>query len=554
MQLVKYGSPASRSGPCNTSYAGSTRAQLWKRGTVGSSADRGERRSRRGGRRRAARTTQPRLVKPLVNNLPHTEVVSAEGIETIHKASMRLLSETGMLVLDFPRALETFRDNGAKVEDNMVWIDEDTLMHFVSMAPSTFTLLARNAENNLPVGGRNMFFSPAYGPPFASDLDRGRRPGTIADFHDIARLTYMIPDLHHAGGVIIEPNDVDVAERHLDMLMGHITLSDKSFMGSVTHPDNAHDSVTMAEILFGREAIRSDPALLSLISISSPMRMDDRMLGALEVYARANQAMILASFIIVGAMSPPTLAATIAQQNAESLFAIAYAQMLNPGVPCVQGPFLPTVDMKSGAPCFGTPESALALYACAQLARRYGLPFRSGGNYTASPIPDAQAGYESASSIWPTVQAGTNVVLHAAGWLEGGLTTGYEKLILDAEMLGAMAKYVEGIGLTEEDFAWDAYAEAEHGGHFLGTAHTLRHYDTAFYQHKVFNTDSFEKWQEEGRRDAYSRANGIWKQMLKDYEQPDLDAAISEELDAFVAKRRAEIRDGTPRSGWESSR
>jgi len=488
-----------------------------------------------------------------VNNLPHTEVLSGEGIETIHKASMRLLAKTGMLVLDFPRALETFRENGAKVEGDMVWIDEDTLMHFVSMAPSSFTLLARNPDNNLPVGGRNTFFSPAYGPPFVSDRDRGRRPGTIDDFRDLARLTYMISHLHHAGGVIVEPNDINVGERHLDMLMAHITLSDKSFMGSVTRPDNARDSVTMAEILLGRQAIRENPALLSIISISSPLRMDDRMLGALEVYAKANQAMILASFIIVGAMSPTTLAATIAQQNAESLFAIAYAQMLNPGTPCVQGPFLPTVDMKSGAPCFGTPESALALYACAQLARRYNLPFRSGGNYTASQIPDAQAGYESASSLWPTVQAGTNVVLHAAGWLEGGLTTGYEKLILDAETLGMMAKYVEGIGLTEEDFAWDAYGEAGHGGHFLGTAHTLRHYETAFYQHKVFNMDSFEKWEEEGSQDAYLRANGIWKQMLSDYEQPALDDTITEELTAFVAHRRAEISGHEPRSEWDTS-
>lgn len=509
---------------------------------------------RRGGRRRERPPAQPRSVTTLLNNLPHTEVLSEEGIETIHLASMRLLSETGMLVLDFPQAVETFRDNGAKVKDNMVWIDEATLMHFVDLAPSSFTLLARNPANNLPVGGRNTIFSPAYGPPFASDLDRGRRPGTISDFRDLARLTHMIGDLHHAGGVVVEPNDIGVDERHLDMLMAHITLNDKSFMGSVTHPDNARDSVTMAEIVFGRDAIRANPALLSIISISSPMRMDDRMLGALEVYAKANQAVILASFIIVGAMSPTTLAATIAQQNAESLFAIAYAQMLNPGTPCVQGPFLPTVDMKSGAPSYGTPESALALYACAQLARRYSLPFRSGGNYTASQIPDAQAGYESASSIWPTVQAGTNVVLHAAGWLEGGLTTGYEKLILDAEMLGMMARYVEGISLTEEDFAWDAYAEAGHGGHFLGTAHTLRHYDTAFYQHKVFNMDSFEKWQEEGSQDAYVRANGIWKQMLKDYQQPPLDDAIAAELDAFIAHRRSEIGTGAPRSEWESSR
>ncbi len=487
-------------------------------------------------------------------DLPLTEVLTEEGIEAIHQASMRLLKDNGMLLLDYPPAMERLRKNGAKIDGDMVRIDEDTLMNFVSKAPSTFTQLARNPANNVPIGGRNMIFAPVYGPAYVSDLDRGRRLSTLTDFHDLAKLVYMIPELHHAGGVLAEPNDIHVNERHLDMALGHINLSDRAFMGATTHPDSARDTVAMCEILFGAEAIRQDPAVLSIVSVSSPMRMDDRMLSALEVYAEAKQAMILASFIIVGAMSPTTLAATIAQQNAESLFAIGYAQMINPGTPCVQGPFLPTVDMKSGAPCFGSPESALALYACAQLARRNKLPFRSGGNYAASQIPDAQAGYESASSIWPTVQAGTNFVLHAAGWLEGGLTTGFEKLILDSEMLGVMSRFVDGIGLSEEDFAWDAFAEAGPGNHFLGTAHTMRNYADAFYQHKVFSMDTHEKWVEEGSRDAYQRANGLWKQMLSDYEPPSLDESIAEELEAFVRQRRAELRGGRPRTDWESSR
>ena len=275
------------------------------------------------------------------------------------------------------------------------------------------------------------------------------------------------------------------------------------------------------------------------------------MLGVLEVYARAKQAIVVASFVLAGAMSPATLAATLAQQNAESLFGICYAQMLNPGAPCIQGPVLLNVDMRKVVPCFGTPESALSLYASAQLARYYNLPFRSGGNLTASRIPDAQAGYESASTIWPTVQAGTNFVLHAAGWLEGGMISGYEKLILDAEMLGMMAKYVKGFGLTEEDFAWDAFMEVGPGDHFLGTAHTMRHYETAFYQHRVFNMDSYEEWQENGSEDTYQQANKIWKQMLKDYETPTLDEAIAEELYAFVEHRRAEIRARKPRTEWK---
>jgi len=360
----------------------------------------------------------------------------------------------------------------------------------------------------------------------------------------------MAEHLHHAGGTLVEPNDIDARERHLDMLLAHITLSDKAFMGSVVFADSARDTVSMAEILLGAEAIRENPGVLALINASSPLRFDDRMFGALEVYARARQAILVTPFIIAGAMSPSTMAATLAQQNAEALFGICYAQMLNPGTPCVYGSFLANIDMKSGAPCFGTPEDALALYGGAQLARHYHLPYRSGGNFTASRIPDAQAGYESAGTMWPTVQAGVNFVLHAAGWLEGGLIAGYEKFVIDLEICGMMARFVNGIPLTEEDFAWDAYQEIGPGQHFLGAQHTMRHYDTAFYQHKIFSMDNYEKWQEEGAQDTYQKANPVWKRMLKEYEAPALDPAIAEELHAFAEGRRAEIRAGKPRTEW----
>lgn len=509
-------------------------------------------RPRRRGERRARHATPiTTSVKPLANHLPRTEVLAEEGVEAIHRASMRLLQEIGILIIDYPPALETFRQNGAKVEGEMVWIDEDTLMHFVNQAPAIFTQLARNPANNLTFGGNTIIFAPVYGPPFVADLDRGRRQATLEDFRNFARLTYMAQDLHHAGGTLVEPNDVDVQERHLDMLLAHISLNDKAFMGSVTHADNARDSVTIAEILFGADVIRQNPAVIGLANASSPLRFDDRMFGAVEVYARAGQAVIITPFIIAGAMSPSTLAGTLAQQNAETLFGICYAQMLNPGSPCVYGSFLANIDMRSGAPCFGTPENALALYAGAQMARHYNLPYRSGGNFTASRIPDAQAGYESAGTMWPTVQAGTNFVLHAAGWLEGGLIAGYEKFVLDLEICGIMARYVNGIGLTEEDFAWDAFAEVGPGNHFLGAAHTMRHYDTAFYQHQVFNMDNYEKWEEEGSEDTYKKANAVWKRMLKNYEAPALDESISEELNAFIEYRRAEIQAGKPRSNWK---
>ncbi len=513
--------------------------------------DRERRSSRREERRARAGIQTVSAVKPLVNKLPLTEVLSPEGIELIHRASMRLLQDPGILIIDYPPARETFKANGAKVEEELVRIDEDTLMHFVRQTPPTFTQLARNPTNNLPFGGRNLIFAPVYGPPFVGDLDRGRRQATIEDFRNFAKLTYLAQHLHHAGGTLVEPNDIDVKERHLDMLLAHITLSDKAFMGSVTHADNARDTVTMSKILFGEEAIQQNPATISLINASSPLRFDDRMFGALEVYAKARQAVLVTPFIIAGAMSPSTIAATLAQQNAEALFGICYAQMLSPGTPCIYGSFLANIDMRSGAPCFGTAENALALYAGAQMARHYNLPFRSGGNFTASRIPDAQAGYESASTMWPTVQAGANFVLHAAGWLEGGLIAGYEKFVIDLEMCGIIARFVNGISLTDEDFAWDAYPEMEADRHFLGTQHTMRHYETAFYQHTVFSMDNYEKWEEEGSLDTYQRANALWKRMLREYQTPPLDEAIAEELHAFAEHRRAEIRAGKPRTEWK---
>lgn len=515
--------------------------------------DREQRRSRRRQKRREQRTAAPPItaVEPLVNKIPPTTVLDEEGIATIHRASMRLLKEFGILIVDYPPALKTFQANGARVKDNIIQIDEDTLMHFVRQAPATFTQLARNPANNLPIGGRYMVFGPVYGPPFVASLDEGRRQATMQDFENFVKLTYMARHLHHSGGTVVEPNDIPVAERHLDMLLAHITLGDKAFMGSVTHPDNARDTVTISEILFGADAIRENPATISLINASSPLRFDDRMFGALEVYAQARQAVIVTPFIVAGAMSPSTLAGTLAQQNAEALFGIAYAQMLNPGTPCVYGSFLSNIDMKSGAPCFGTPEDALALYAGAQMARHYNLPYRSGGNFTASRIPDAQAGYESAGTMWPTVQAGVNFVLHAAGWLEGGLIAGYEKFILDLEMCGMMARFVQGIGLTDEDFAWDAFEEVGPGQHFLGAQHTTRHYATAFYQHTVFSMANYEKWESQGSPDSYRLANAVWKRQLKAYQPPALDEAIAEELNAFVAHRRAEIRQGKPRTDWK---
>jgi trimethylamine--corrinoid protein Co-methyltransferase len=524
------------------------------------------RQRRREGRRPGAATHTG--VRPLERKLSPVEVLAQEGVEKIHQASMRLLKDIGILIVDYPSAAETFKQNGAKVDwvekevtypngdttqviGHLVKLDEDTLMHFIKQAPSTFTQLARNPNNSLNFGGNTTIFAPVYGPPFVGGLDFGRRTATLEDFHNFAKLAYMAEHIHHNGGTLVEPNDVELRERHLDMLMAHITLSDKCFMGSVTHKENAMDTVTMCRIVFGEEAMQKNPAVLSLINASSPMRFDDRMFGALEVYAKAKQAILVTPFLIAGAMSPTSMAATLAQQNAEALFGICYAQMLNPGTPCIYGSFLANIDMRSGAPCFGTPEDALALFGGAQMARRYNIPYRSGGTFTGSRIPDAQSGYEAASTMWPTVQAGVNFVLHAAGWLEGGLISGYEKFVIDHELCGIMARFVNGVGLEEEDFAWDAYDETPPGGHFLGASHTMRHYDTAFYQHKVFSMDNYEKWEAEGSADTYKRANAVYKKMLHDYEPPKSDPAIVEELNAFIAQRRAELKERKPRTEWK---
>ena len=504
--------------------------------------------------RRERQTIAHKTIEPMVNKLPLTEVLDAEGVETIHKASMRLLSDVGTLIVDYPPALETFRQNGAKVEGEKVWIDEDTLRHFIDQTPATFTLQARNPANNLTIGGRHTVLAPIYGPPFVSDYENGRRVSTLDDFHKLAKLSYMTPHLHLGGGTLCEPNDIGNDERHLDMLHALITLGDKAYMGSVTHANNARDSITMTEILFGKDAIRENPGLIAVVNASSPLRYDDRMFSVVNAYAKAMQPCIFTPFIIAGAMSPPTMAATIAQLNAEALFGICYAQMINPGCPAIYGSFLANIDMKTGAPSFGTAENNLAMFAGGQMARYYGIPYRSGGNFTASRIPDAQAGYESAGTMWPTIQAGTNFVLHSAGWLEGGLIASFEKFIIDLEVCAMAQRYVKGIGLSDDDFAWDAYEEAGPGEHFLGTAHTMRHYQTAFHQPKVFSTDNYEKWVEDNRPDTYKAAYQVWRDMLRNYQQPALDPAIKEELEAFMAFRKAEIRAGKPQSQWKVSR
>ena len=501
----------------------------------------------RAGRARKNRRSQAAAaqMQQIVYNIPRFEPISGSNVQSVHDASMHILSKLGIAFYD-EECREILASHGARVEGDIVFMDEALVMEQIAKAPSHFTQQARNPANNIILGGNRSVFAPVYGPPFVYDADRGRREGTLEDFHNFIKLAYMSPYIHHSGGTVCEPNDEPVPTRHLDMLYAHIKYSDKAFMGSVTEPWNAADSVTIAEILFGKEEIRKTPALLSLINISSPRRHDDRMLGCMKVYARARQAMIITPFLMAGAMSPASIAGTLALQNAEALSGIALVQMIEPGCPVIYGSFMTNLDLQSGATVFGSPESQLTILSTAQMARRYNLPFRTGGTFTSAKIPDAQAGYESVQTMFPAVQAQTNFILHAAGWLESGLASGYEKFVIDCELLGMYHKWAKGVDFSDEGFAMDAFEEVEAGGHFLGTEHTMRNFRTAFHRADVMDYDAYEQWVINGSKDTIARANQKWKRQLTTYQAPVLDAGKDAELQSFIKERKAEL--GFPKS------
>jgi trimethylamine--corrinoid protein Co-methyltransferase len=501
-----------------------------------------ERRFRREDRKRRRRSeSQPKTVSQPSHDIPTYEIIDGEGVELIHEKSMQVLAEVGIdFYLDESR--EILKKHGARVDGLTVYFEPGMIEEYVAKAPAEFTQLARNPENNVLIGGSNMVFAPVYGPPFVHDLKRGRREATLQDFQNFVKLAYMSPYIHHSGGTIVEPTDEPAPTRHLDMLYSHIKYSDKAFMGSVMSAENAEDSVKMAEVIFGADEIRENPALLSLINISSPRRLDDRMLEALTVYARANQATIITPFILSGAMAPVSLGGTLIQQNAEALAGIAYAQMVRAGAPVIYGSFMTNVDLKSGAPVFGSPESQLALYASAQMARRYNLPFRSGGMFASSKIPDAQAAYESVMTMLPAIHGRVNFILHSAGWLENGLSAGYEKFVLDCEILGMLHRFLKGLDLSEDALAMDSIREIAPGGHHLGTPYTMQHFTTAFYRAELFDYNDVGGWIEAGRLDAAQRGAQKVAQLLKSYEAPELDPALDEQLQEFISRRKSEIR------------
>jgi trimethylamine--corrinoid protein Co-methyltransferase len=507
-------------------------------------APRGRRSGGRAGRQAARLAAVAEKVPFITRSLTPVELVSEEGLATIEHNADTILETVGIDFRGAPDALELMRSGGCDVDGERVRFPRGLARQLVqATAPREFDQHARNPANTVHLGGTATVLAPAYGSPFVRDLDEGRRYGTIEDFQNFVKLSYLTPYLHHSGGTVCEPVDLPVNKRHYDMVYTHMRYSDKPFMGSVTHPLRAQDTVDMARLLFGEDALEERAYILSLINANSPLVWDTVMLGAAKAYAEANQAVIMTPFILAGAMSPATAAGAATQTLAEALAGMAYVQLVRPGAPVVFGSFASSMSMQSGAPTFGTPEPALVLFALAACARRLGVPFRSGGSLTASKIADAQAAYESANTLQPTILAGVNFVLHAAGWLEGGLAMGYEKFILDLDQCGQMHALAKGLDLSPNGQALDAIVENGPGQHFLGTAHTLANFETAFYRSNVADNESFEKWQETGSLDANRRANAIWKLMLAEYEPPPIDEAKDEELREWIEKKKASFPD-----------
>ena len=497
------------------------------------------RRSRTGANTRTKPVTAPFIQR----QLPFFDPLDEEQLTKLDKQVDWMLENIGMAFRDDPQAIQIWKEAGVKVVGDKVFADAKWVREQVAKAPKQFTQLARNPERSVVIGGNNQVFAPIYGAPFVRDLEGGRRYGTVKDLENLVKLTYMHPNLHHSGLVITEPTDVPVSKRHFDMVYAHMILSDKPHLGAITEKSRAQDSVDMAEILHGKDTMDNNVVIMANVNTNSPLLIDRVVTEAIQVYSSRGQAMVVTPFILTGAMGPVSTAAAVAQAMAEAMICCAFAQLIRPGAPFVMGNFLSSMSLKSGAPTFGMPEPVISNYVIGQMARRIGLPLRCGGSLTASKIEDAQAAYESADSMHSTMLAGSNYTLHAAGWLEGGLATGYEKLIMDADRLGSYQKILNGLDMSDDQFARDAYQEVEPGGHFLGSAHTMRHYQEAFYDAELSDSENVESWEEKGSMDMRARAFHKWKSMLNNYVQPAIDPAIKEALDAYVAKRKEQIPD-----------
>lgn len=491
-------------------------------------------------RQQQSNSQHPACIK---RQIPVYDLLNEEGLQKLEDHADWILAEVGIEFRGDAEALRLFKEAGATVNGKRVRFDRGHARALCATAPASFQMHGRNPSRTITFGDNHVIFAPAYGPPFVRDLASGRRYANINDFNNFVKLTSMIPWLHHQSGTLCEPVDIPVNKRHLDMVYAHLRYGDKPFMGGVTAPSRAADSLEMAQLVFGESFMAEHCVIQGNINANSPLVYDDVMSGALRVYAAANQGVAISPFILGGAMSPVTMPAALAQAHAEAMVGIALAQLVRPGCPVVYGNFLTTMDLKTGAPTFGTPESTLAAQAIGQLARRLNLPFRCGGHYTASKVADGQAMAESADSMMAGIMAGANFIFQAAGWLEGGLTMGYEKFILDADHCGVLQRQLQGLNLDDDQFATDSFTQAAVGGNFLGTTHTLAHFRTANHRSELADNESYEQWVENGRKSAAHRAHERWQALLNQYEPPPLDRAIDEALREFMAKKKASMPD-----------
>ncbi len=495
-------------------------------------------------RRAVSSAIEQRPWGQIVNHLSPIEVLSADQLEAIHETSLRILEEIGIEFMG-SKAQDAFARAGAEVDrsSGVVRLDRGLVQQCLASAPQSVTLTPRNSDRQLVLGGNRICTTLVAGPPNVHDCERGRRSGNYKDYCELVSLAQSLNIIHAIGNQPVAPVELPAHNRHLDCYLANLTFSDRVYHCTAIGAERALDGIDMAAIAQGkeREDIVDQPAVITIISVNSPRRFDEAMSEGLMAMSEWGQAVVVTPFTLMGAMAPVTLAAALSQQNAEALAGIALTQITRPGAPAVYGGFTSNVDMKSGAPAFGTPENVQATLAGGQLARRYNLPYRS-SNASASNVVDAQAAYESEMSIWAAVMGHANMVYHGAGWMEGGLTASYEKVVLDAEMLQMMAEVVKPVLVDEDSLGFEAIKGVPSGGHFFGTTHTLARYENAFYHPFISDWRNYESWQEAGGEDATRRATRIWKQLLEHYQKPPMDPGIREALDAFITHRKAEIQ------------
>lgn len=499
---------------------------------------------RRGRDRHLARARTQAAKYPYIRRkLKPVELLSSEAVEVIEANADTILEEIGIEFRRDEESLRLWREAGADVKGERVHIPRGMARALLATAPAEFLVHARNPERTVRFGGDATVFSPVGGPPFVSDLDRGRRYGSLEDLQNFIKLAHMAPAIHFSGGCMVEPMEIAPNKRHLDTQYSFFRLSDQACEATPETPSHALDAIGMAQVLFGEKFLQDHAVVLGNINSNSPLVFDGRMLGALRHFASHNQGTIIVPAVLAGAMGPVTMAGCMAEILAETLAGMALTQLVRPGAPVIMGSFVGAISMRTGAPTFGTPEATQMIFATAQLARRVGVPCRSGGSLCSSKIADAQAAYESAHTLLPTLLAGVNLVTHSAGWLEGGLVAGYEKFVMDVDQLAMMQALAAGMDMSERGQALDAIREVGPGSHFLGCAHTQENFETAFYQSNIADYSSYEQWALEGKLNAEQRANRVWKKMLADYQDPGIDPALDEAMLDFMARRKDVLTD-----------